>query len=214
VTRPFESSSRRCGRLPCVKLTRNKVLDRRNRDGESAAVKRLGVGVLVVAGAVVASGCGGSAPRRDPAEEARVVSETNAFCRHVSALPAVSRESQPQARAAQARFHALSVALSRTAAYLPAGRDLNEAHVARRALFVEASKHSGLSRPSDFNLRVDRLEPRIYDDELALGVTCADVAVEARRIAHVVEDVPPDGTIVFAPSCAVLRRSPRGLLVP
>lgn len=132
------------------------------------------------------AGCGGSTRRRDPVQEARVVAETNAFCRHLSTLPPVSRRSQQQIRTIQARAAALEKAIGKTAAYLPAGRDLNEAHAARRALFAEASKRSraGLARPADFNRRFDRLQLRIYDDELALGLTCNEIVRAAHETAH------------------------------
>jgi hypothetical protein len=86
-------------------------------------------------------------------------------------------------------------AISRTAAYLPAARDLNEAHAARRALFAEACKrsHAGIFTGSrEFSDRVDRLQLRIYDDELALGLTCAgQVALAARETAHVLARSAP-----------------------
>jgi hypothetical protein len=143
------------------------------------------VSAVLVALVGCATGCGNSLPRHDPAEEARVVSEINAFCRQVSTLP-ISGRTEQQARAVQARGHALETALSRTAAYLPAGRDVNQAHVARRALFIENAKRSGagLASRTDLNVRFGRLQLRIYDDELALGVTCRQVAAGARRFRH------------------------------
>jgi len=146
--------------------------------------------VVLVTGA---TGCGGSLPRHDPAEEARVVSEINAFCGQASTLPVSSRTEQ-QVRAVQARSHALETALSRTAAYLPAGRDLNQAHAARRALFREEAKRSraGLGRRADFNVRFERLQLRIYDDEVALGVTCkGHIAAEARLLRHLLGESTP-----------------------
>jgi hypothetical protein len=139
---------------------------------------------LVLACSPVIAGCGGSAPTRDPAQEARVVSETNEYCRHLDSLPRASRLSQEQNSIIQARLAAYLREIAKTAAYLPAGRDLNEAHAARRALFLESSRRvkAGLGRPADFNVRVDRLQLRIYADELALGLTCAGaVAREDRR---------------------------------
>jgi hypothetical protein len=145
------------------------------------------MGAVAVVVVVVATGCSGSTPARDPAAEARVVSETNAFCRHPYALPAAARRPEKETLAIQHRFHVLETALSRTAAYLPAGRDFNEAKAARRALFAEDSKrsHAGFSRRGDFDLRFDRLQLRIYSDELALGLTCAGLAPEARRLARI-----------------------------
>lgn len=134
------------------------------------------------------AGCGGSAPRADPAQEARLVSEVNAFCRHVSRLPAASRRSAQQTGVIQARFGAMSRALSKTAAYLPAGKGLNEAHAARRALMAEAHKrsHDGQLSASDFNKRCNRLQLRIYHDELALGLSCdGQIAARAREVARV-----------------------------
>jgi hypothetical protein len=131
-------------------------------------------------------GCGGATPGRDPVQEARVISDANAFCGHVSSLQPVSRRSEEQIAAIQARYAALSKAIARTAAYLPAGRDLNEAHAARRALFAEAHKRSaaGLARPADFNTRFDHLQLRIYGDELALGLKCAGLARAAEETAR------------------------------
>ena len=101
------------------------------------------MGAVAVGVVVVATGCGGSTPARDPAAEARVVSETNAFCRHVYALPAAARRSEEETLAIQHRFHGLETALSRTAAYLAAGRDFNEAKSARRAPSLKtASVHA------------------------------------------------------------------------
>jgi hypothetical protein len=152
----------------------------------------LHAGVLALACASVLAGCGGSAPRADPTQEARVISEANAFCQHVSTLPPVTRRSQQQIRSIQARFAALTRAISDTAAYLPAGKDLNEAHAARRALMTEARQHShnGLS-PSDFNTRVNRLQLRIFNDELALGLTCdGQIAARAHETARAIARSP------------------------
>src|SRR5438477_11159084 len=100
---------------------------------------------------------------------------------------AAARRSEEETLAIQHRFHVLETALSRTAAYLPAGRDFNEAKAARRALFADDSKRSraGLSRRGDFDLRFDRLQLRIYSDVLALVLTCAGLAPEARRLARI-----------------------------
>ena len=112
------------------------------------------------------------------------MAEINTFCRQWIALPSVSRRSEQQIRAIQARSAALLRALSETAAYLPAGRDLNDAHAARRAL-ERKGPPAGAAGRADFEMRFRRLQLRIYDDELALGVTCAGkVAREAHRTAH------------------------------
>src|SRR5438876_8005213 len=66
-----------------------------------SAVRRSSMGAVAVGVVVVATGCGGSAPARDPAAEARVVSETNAFCRHLYALPAAARRSEEETLAIQ-----------------------------------------------------------------------------------------------------------------
>jgi hypothetical protein len=139
-------------------------------------------------------GCGASAPTRDPAQEARVVAETNEYCRHLDSVPRAPRLSQEQKRIIQARLAAYLREMAKTAAYLPAGQDLNEAHAARRALFVESGRRvkAGRGRPADFNVRFDRLQLRIYADELALGLTCAGgVAREDRRIADLLAKASP-----------------------
>ena len=139
------------------------------------------------------AGCGTAAPRADPAQEGRVVSEANAYCRKVSDLPSASRHSERQIRSIQAHLAGFARELGKTAAYLPAGKDLNEAHAARRALTAEASKRSraGLSPSPEFNRRASRLQLRIYDDELALGLTCAgQIAARAHETAHVIARFP------------------------
>jgi hypothetical protein len=144
--------------------------------------------MLCLACAPLLAGCGGSAPNSDPVQEAWVISEANAYCRHVSTLPPISRRSQQQIRTIQARFASLGRAIRKTAAYLPAGRNLNEARAARRALYAEESRRTkaGLVTDStDFNRRFNRLQLRIYDDELALGLTCnGEIARAARERAH------------------------------
>ncbi len=93
----------------------------------------------------------------------------------------------------QARAHALQVALSRAAAYLPAGRDLNEAHAARRELYDEDARrsHAGLSRTAGIENHFRRLQLRIYSDLLALGVTCRDTATEVRRLRRLLRASSP-----------------------
>jgi hypothetical protein len=133
------------------------------------------------------AGCGGSAPRADPVQERRVISEVNAFCQREKALPPVYRRSQQQIRAVQARFAALMRAVRERAAYLPAGKDLNEAQAAGRALSAEARKpkQAGPAGSSkDFVKRFDRLLLRTFHDELALGLTCAGQLAQG---AHDVE---------------------------
>jgi hypothetical protein len=168
------------------------------RSSTSMAELRLGRRMALMIGLACAlplAGCGGSKPRADPVREVRVISEANAFCRHVSALPPVSRRSQQQIMSIQARFAAFAREISKTAAYLPAGKDLNEAHAARRVLMSGAGKRSpaelALLVSPAFNKRVDRLQLRIYDDELALGLKCAGrIAAEAREMAHVIAASP------------------------
>jgi hypothetical protein len=130
--------------------------------------------------------CGGSAPKPDPIQEARVVAEVNGACRHELVLPRAVRRSERQTSFFQARLAVLSRTLKKTAAYLPAGKDLSEAHVARHVLEVEEAKRAraGRTRPAP-DIRFDRLQLRIYDDELALGVTCAgSTARAAHETAH------------------------------
>jgi len=59
---------------------------------------------------------------------------------------------------------------------------------------LESSRRAeaGLERPADFDVRLDRLELRIYSDELALGLTRAGgVAREDRRIADLLAKPSP-----------------------
>lgn len=141
------------------------------------------------------TGCGGSTSNRDPAQEARIVGETNAFCRRLDRRPSAPR-SRRQIRESQKRIATLLKELSRTAAYLPAGRDLNEAHAARRALIRGQSKRAAASPVLD--TRFMRLQLRIYRDELKLGVACGG---EVARAAHQTE-------LAFAGSVAASRTSP------
>lgn len=136
--------------------------------------------MLSLACALLAS-CGGSAVLRDPVQEARVVAETNALCRRSAALPPAARRSKQQIRATQEAFGALSRALSKTAAYLPAGKDLNETRRARHALFAEESRQA-TGEPTGPDVRFEMLQLRIYRDEIALGLTCdGQVALAARQ---------------------------------
>lgn len=134
--------------------------------------------------------CGGSVPKPDPAQEARVVAEVNSVCQHELVLSRAVRRSERQTRVFQARLGALSSALRKTAAYLPAGKDLNEARAARHALEVEEAKRArvGLKQPVP-DVPFNRLQLRIYDDELALGVTCAgSTARAAHEVAHLLAE--------------------------
>lgn len=117
-----------------------------------------------------------------------MVAEANAYCDHLHEMPPVSRRSPQQTGVIQRRLASLSKALRNTAAYLPAGKDLNEAHAARHALQVEESKRAqaGLARPPGPDVRFERLQLRIYHDELALGLTCAG---EVARAAHQTEHI-------------------------
>jgi hypothetical protein len=129
-------------------------------------------------------GCGSTTPLRDPAQEARVVAEINALCRQWQALPVASRRSKQQIRATQEGLGALQRVLGKTAAYLPAGKDLNEAHAARHALLAEQNRHS-TGEWSGPNTRFEKVQLRIYHDEIALGVTCGgQVALAAHQMEH------------------------------
>jgi hypothetical protein len=126
-----------------------------------------GVGVLVVL-----SGCGFSTPKPDPAREARLVAETNAVCRSIvhRAHPAQTQQLETQHRLA-----VLVKALGQAAAYLPAGRWLNEARAKRRVLYAEVQRLSGSGRlapegPEVFE-RFYRLRVQIYEADKALGLT-------------------------------------------
>jgi hypothetical protein len=143
--------------------------------------------LVVLASASLLVGCGGSASSPDPVQEARVIAETNAFCRHSSTLPPASRRSRQHISTIQARAAALEKAIRKTAAYLPAGKDLNEAHAARRALYAEESRRTKAGLvidPVALNRRFDLLQLRIYNDELALGLTCGEIVRAAHETAH------------------------------
>jgi hypothetical protein len=64
-------------------------------------------------------------------------------------------------------------ALMKVAAYLPAGRDLIEAHAQRRAVTAEMLKMENhyIAVQPDVLERFYRLQLRIYDDVRALGLT-------------------------------------------
>ena len=125
-----------------------------------------GVAVLVLLGS-----CGSSTPKPDPARVARLVAEANALC---GSLPRAGPYTSREQKVAQ-RIQPILNALGRAAAYLPAGRALNEAHAKRRALYAEVSKlkRSGggfVSGSPDFIGRFYRLQVQIYDDYKALGL--------------------------------------------
>lgn len=152
-------------------------------------ILRRGSGVLLggLSCAVLLASCGGSGPRKDPAAEERFISEANAFCYHIRTLPRLS--SQQHARVA-----ALVKEIDTASEYLPAGKDLSKAHAARRELFAEASKRAkaGLARSADFDARFDRLQLRIYRDELTLGFSCAgQVARAAHETGHLLAKSAP-----------------------
>jgi hypothetical protein len=136
---------------------------------------------------VILASCGGSGPRKDPAAEARFISEANALCRHIRTLPRLSSQQHARLAAILAEIHTASD-------YLPAGKELSEAHAARRELFADASKRAkaGLVRSADFDAQFDRLQLRIYRDELTLGLSCAgQVARAAHETAHLLAKSAP-----------------------
>jgi hypothetical protein len=151
--------------------------DRRSR---AASLTALAVAALL-------AGCGAAAPKPDPAREVRVVDEVNALCRQLSA-PARGANRSPQlTQSIRAQIADDLTEIGKTAVYLPAGRDLEDAHAARHKLEVEESKRAqtGLKRGTP-DVRFDRLQLRIYRDELALGITCAgNVGRAALETAHI-----------------------------
>ncbi len=92
---------------------------------------------LVVA--AVAGGCGSSSPKPDPTTVHRLVAELNSLCR-----------SKASGDSTQARLAQLGKALEHAAAYLPAGRALDDAIKERRALEHEIFRPSA----SDPHLRI------------------------------------------------------------
>ncbi len=127
------------------------------------------VGVFAVV--AVVSGCGSSTPERDPATVARLVAEGNALCESVAhrANPSRAAREQEAVPGVQRTINALM----KFAAYLPAGRDLIEAHAQRRAVTAEMLKMENhyLAVQPDVLERFHRLQLRIYDDVKALGLT-------------------------------------------
>jgi hypothetical protein len=89
--------------------------------------------VLVVP--LLLAGCGSSKPKPDPVREKRLVAEANALCISIRHSVHEPRTQQVQAH----RLAAVEVALRAAAAYLPAGRSLDEAHAKRVALRRELS---------------------------------------------------------------------------
>jgi hypothetical protein len=120
------------------------------------ATKRLlvagGVAVLIVF-----AGRGSSTPRPDPARVAQLVAETKTLC---SSIAHRAHPSPTQQHETQHRLAALTKALSHAAAYLPAGRSLNEAHAKRRALEAEVSKLTKLG--AFLSGRTDYIVERFY----------------------------------------------------
>lgn len=91
---------------------------------------------LLLAGALLViatlSGCGSSTPKPAPAREARLVAEANALC--ASIVHNRAHATQTQKLEEQHHLAALEKAVRQAAAYLPAGRSLDEAHTKRLAL--------------------------------------------------------------------------------
>jgi hypothetical protein len=84
--------------------------------------------------------------------------------------------SQAKQRETQHRLAVLTRALSEAAAYLPAGKSLNEAHAKRRALYAKLGKlrlsatFVSPGRP-DYIEQFYRLQVQIYNAYKALGLT-------------------------------------------
>jgi hypothetical protein len=81
--------------------------------------------ISVVVISLLLVGCGSSKPKPDPVREARLVTEMNAFC--TSRRHRVHHATQAQKLEVQHRLATLVKVLRKDAAYLPAGRSLNEA---------------------------------------------------------------------------------------
>jgi hypothetical protein len=111
-------------------------------------------------------------PKPDRAKVGRLVAEANALCGSLAhrASPLRTREREAVAR----RVQRISNALGPAAAYLPAGRTLNEAHAKRRALYAELHRAGrGGNFPEAFELieRFYRLRVQVYGALKALGLT-------------------------------------------
>jgi hypothetical protein len=113
------------------------------------------------------SGCGSSTPKPDPARVARLVAEANALCGSLPhrAIIAVT----PKVAAVRDRLTAISKSLREAAAYLPAGKELNESHAKQEALMAEARNPA--SAQPDLLEQLYRVRLTSYDDLKALGLT-------------------------------------------
>jgi hypothetical protein len=134
--------------------------------------------MLLLAGGLavltVLSGCGSSTSKPDPARVARLVAEANTLCGSLPHQTIIGLT--PKVAVVRDRLAAISKSLGQAAAYLPAGRALNEASARRRALTAEMHKPltgSGgfLSGAPELIERLYRLQVQIHDDEKALGLT-------------------------------------------
>ena len=131
---------------------------------------RLALVALVPLTVLAVAGCGSSTPKPDPAREARLVAELKALCR--ARAHRSEREVEHGQGEGQAQFATVERALKRAAAYLPAGRALNEADAKRRALEDELSGHGHPGRSSQpaFIERFWRIELQVYESVKALGL--------------------------------------------
>ena len=119
---------------------------------------------------VLLGGCGATAPRRDPATVARLIAEAHAIC---GSLAFRSDElAKHSLGAAGQHLQRIVNELGPAAAYLPAGRALNEAHAKRRALTSEMDKASNAYNAhmmTALDARFRRVQAQIHDDLRSLG---------------------------------------------
>jgi hypothetical protein len=135
--------------------------------------------------AFLLASCGGSAPKPDPAKEARLAADANALCREASARGKRSFDLEQ----VQPRLLHLAHAIEKAAAYLPVTRKLEEAEASRRRLVSALHKlrlsdrghgiewefsHGRALKASlgpDFLGRLYSAEVAIHEDWKALGIT-------------------------------------------
>jgi hypothetical protein len=155
-----------------------------------AIARRSACGTALFAGAlavlVCLGGCGSSTAQPDPTRVAQLVAEARALCSR-SALRA-DRVATPALEALGAHLQRIENALEKAAAYLPAGRALNEAHAERRIVTAELvrasdTRHLEHGPPRSIAEHFYRLQVQIREDLTALGLGRCIIAPPRRPIS-------------------------------